>query len=91
MASCCCQGVGLWSGCYADDDLADRDAGNLCGLPPTGVTATSDVDQILALGADCMLYMPAATDLDQVCAILAAGTNIVTTREGFPPSRQHAA
>jgi len=60
-----------------------RDAGDLCGLPPTGVTATSDVGEILGLGADCVLYMPAVTDLDQVCAILAGGTNIVTTRGDF--------
>ena len=60
-----------------------KDAGDLCGLPPTGVTATSDVDEILALGADCVLYMPADTDLDQVCAILVSGTNIVTTRGDF--------
>jgi hypothetical protein len=62
---------------------AGRDAGELCGLPPTGVTATSDADEILGLGADCVLYMPAAADLDQVCAILAAGTNIVATSGGF--------
>jgi 4-hydroxy-tetrahydrodipicolinate reductase len=62
---------------------AGQDAGNLCGLPPTGVTATSDADEILALGADCVLYMPAACDLDQVCGILASGTNIVTTRGEF--------
>jgi hypothetical protein len=30
-----------------------------------------------------VLYMPAVTDLDQVCAILAGGTNIVTTRGDF--------
>ncbi len=60
-----------------------RDAGDLCGLPPTGLAATSDVDEILALGADCVLYMPASCDLDQVCRILAAGTNIVTTRGEF--------
>ena len=60
-----------------------RDAGDLCGLPPTGVTATSDIGEILALGADCVLYMPAVCDLDQVCAILAGGTNIVTTRGEF--------
>ncbi len=59
------------------------DAGELCGLPRTGVTATSDVDEILALDADCVLYMPAVCDLDQVCAILARGTNIVTTRGEF--------
>jgi len=71
---------------------AGRDAGELCGLPPTGVTATSDADEILALGADCVLYMPAACDLDQVCALLAAGTNIVTTRGEFhhPGSMQPA-
>jgi hypothetical protein len=62
---------------------AGRDAGDLCGLPPTGVAATSDADEILALGADCVLYMPASSDLDQVCAILATGTNIVTTRGDF--------
>ena len=48
---------------------AGRDAG---GLPPTGVTATSDIGEILALGADCVLHMPASCDLDQVCSILAA-------------------
>ena len=62
---------------------AGRDAGELCGLPPTGVTATGDIGEILALGADCVLYMPADCDLDQVCAILAAGANIVTTRGEF--------
>jgi hypothetical protein len=62
---------------------AGRDAGDLCGLPPTGVTATCDADEILALGADCVLYMPAACDLDQVCAFLAAGANVVTTRGEF--------
>jgi 4-hydroxy-tetrahydrodipicolinate reductase len=64
-------------------DKAGRDAGELCGLPPAGLTATSDVSEILALGADCVLYMPAACDLGQVCAILEAGTNIVTTRGEF--------
>src|ERR1700729_2648628 len=62
---------------------AGRDAGELSGLPPTGVTATSDTAEILALGADCVIYMPAVCDLDQVCDILAAGTNIVTTRGEF--------
>src|SRR6202012_1125548 len=62
---------------------AGRDAGELCGLPPTGVTATNDTAEILALRADCVLYMPAVCDLDPVCDILAAGTNIVTTRGEF--------
>jgi 4-hydroxy-tetrahydrodipicolinate reductase len=62
---------------------AGKDAGDLCGLPPTGVIATNDAEEIIALGADCVLYMPATTDLDQVCAILASGTNIVSTRGDF--------
>src|ERR1700742_3984994 len=62
---------------------AGRDAGDLCGLPPAGVAATADIDEILALRPDCVLYMPAACDLDQVCAILAAGANIVTSRGEF--------
>ena len=62
---------------------AGKDAGDLCGLPATGVTATDDVDEILALKADCVLYMPAACDVDEVCALLASGANIVTTRGEF--------
>jgi hypothetical protein len=62
---------------------AGKDAGELCGRPPTGITATGDLEEILALGADCVLYMPAACDLDQVTALLAAGANVVTTRGEF--------
>ncbi|HEX4291948.1 MAG TPA: hypothetical protein VH021_23675 [Trebonia sp.] len=71
---------------------AGRDAGQLCGLPPTGVTATTDIDEILALEPDCVIYMPAVCDLDQVCAILATGANLVTTCGEFyhPGSMQPA-
>jgi len=40
-----------------------KDAGDLCGLPATGVTATASIDEVLALGADCALYMPASPQL----------------------------
>jgi 4-hydroxy-tetrahydrodipicolinate reductase len=56
------------------------DAGLLCGAEPTGVAATNDRTAIPALGADCVLYMPRALDLDDVVALLASGTNVVTTR-----------
>ncbi len=64
-------------------DKAGVDAGLLSGRGPTGVVATTDVDEIVALGADCVLYMPRATDLDEVCRLLASGANIVTTRGEF--------
>jgi hypothetical protein len=72
--------VGLW---VHSDAKAGRDAGALCGLGPTGVTATNDVDEILALGADCVLYMPSGTDVDVLDRLLASGTNVVTTRGDF--------
>ncbi|QFG26079.1 dihydrodipicolinate reductase [Actinomadura sp. WMMB 499] len=62
---------------------AGRDAGELCGLDPTGVTATRDAGEILALRPDCVLYMPRACDFDTVCRLLEAGVNVVTTRGEF--------
>jgi 4-hydroxy-tetrahydrodipicolinate reductase len=55
------------------------DAGELCGEEPVGVAATIDRAAIPALHADCVLYMPRTADLDDVVALLEAGTNVVTT------------
>ncbi len=55
------------------------DAGALCGEKPAGVLATTDRDAVIALDADCVLYMPRALDLDDVVALLERGTNVVTT------------
>ncbi|MFD7484268.1 NAD(P)H-dependent amine dehydrogenase family protein [Streptomyces mirabilis] len=72
------------AGLYAHTpDKAGRDAGELCDLGPTGVIATHDIDEIVALGADCVLYMPRACDMDEVCRLLASGANVVTTRGEF--------
>ncbi|MEH0421300.1 NAD(P)H-dependent amine dehydrogenase family protein [Streptomyces sp. B21-083] len=62
---------------------AGRDAGELCGMDPTGITTTHRLDDVLGLGADCVLYMPRATDLDELCALLASGANVVTTAGGL--------
>jgi 2,4-diaminopentanoate dehydrogenase len=63
-----------------DPAKAGVDAGVLCGAEPVGVAATDDPAAIIALAADCVLYMPRAFDIDDVVALLEAGTNIVTTR-----------
>lgn len=65
-----------------------KDAGELCGLAPVGVKATRSIDAILALRADCVLYMQQGANIDDICRILEAGTNIVTTRVEFhnPPT-----
>ncbi len=55
-----------------------KDAGELAGIPATGVLATDDVDAIVALGADCVHYAPLHADVDVLCRLLRAGTNVVT-------------
>jgi 4-hydroxy-tetrahydrodipicolinate reductase len=64
-------------------EKAGRDAGDLCGLAATGINATLDIEAILALAADCVLYMPRLCDVDDVCRLLESGANIVTTRGEF--------
>ena len=64
-------------------DKVGRDAGDLCGVASTGVTATASIDEIVELGADCVLYMPNSLNLDELCRLLAAGINVVTTCGAF--------
>ncbi|KUH80304.1 MULTISPECIES: dihydrodipicolinate reductase [unclassified Mycobacterium] len=69
-------------GCYAwSPDKVGKDVGTLCGIEPLGVTATDDVDALLALKPDCVVYNPMFADVDEVERILAAGVNVVTTSE----------
>ncbi|WP_404480917.1 dihydrodipicolinate reductase [Novosphingobium sp. BL-52-GroH] len=76
--------VGLW---VSSPEKVGRDAGELAGLATTGVKATNSLDEIVALDADCVLFMPQGTDWDALCALLASGKNVVTTRGDFhyPP------
>ncbi|HEX2383561.1 MAG TPA: hypothetical protein VHI95_13040 [Acidimicrobiales bacterium] len=67
-------------GCYAwSPDKVGRDAGELCGIDGVGVAATDDVDALLALEADCVVYNPMWHDTDEVVRILEAGVNVVST------------
>ena len=66
-------------GCYVTNpEKHGKDAGVLAGEAPTGVLATTDKQAILALDADCVIYVPIFHDTDEVCAILASGKNVVT-------------
>lgn len=58
-----------------------KDAGELCGLKPTGVKATNKIEDVLAAKPDCVLYMQQGFNADDVCRLLEAGINIVTTRD----------
>ena len=67
-------------GCYAwSPDKVGRDVGELCGIDPLGVAATDDVDALLALHPDCVVYNPMWSDTDELVRILSAGVNVVTT------------
>jgi 2,4-diaminopentanoate dehydrogenase len=61
------------------------DVGTLVGRDPIGVTATSDVDALLALDADSVLYSPLMADPAVVTRILESGKNVVTPLGWFYP------
>jgi hypothetical protein len=68
------------AGCYAwSADKVGRDVGELCGLDRLGVNATNDIDALLALRPDCVVYNPMWPSIDELVRILAAGVNVVTT------------
>jgi hypothetical protein len=67
-------------GCYAwSADKVGRDVGQLCGIDPVGITATDDVNGLLALQPDCVVYNPMWKDTEEVARILEAGVNVVST------------
>jgi 2,4-diaminopentanoate dehydrogenase len=67
-------------GCYAwSPDKVGRDVGELCGIDRLGVFATDDVDALLALRPDCVVYNPMWPSIDELVRILEAGVNVVST------------
>jgi hypothetical protein len=64
-----------------------KDAGEIVGIPPTGVVATDDIDAMLAVDADCVFYTPIIMDVETVCRLLRSGKNVVTTSGFFHPSK----
>jgi 2,4-diaminopentanoate dehydrogenase len=72
-------GVGV-----SNPDKVGRDAGEICGLGPIGVTATDDVDALIALRPDALVhYGPTAAYPDDnirvIGAFLRAGIDVCST------------
>jgi hypothetical protein len=65
------------------------DAGDIIGMNKTGVWATRDVDAIMALDADCILYCPMPWDLDEMCRLLASGKHLITPCPYWFPFKQN--
>ena len=67
-------------GAYAWSPEKDgQDVGELCEIGRLGIKASSDVDALLALGADCVCYTPNHPELDVVCRLLEGGVNVVAS------------
>lgn len=79
-------------GCWVHSaDKDGRDAGELAGEPAVGVPATTDVEELLATDADCVMYSPLLPDEAVVAAILRSGKNVVTPVGWVYPDRANPA
>jgi hypothetical protein len=73
-------------GCWVHSEAkSGKDVGELVGVEPLGVTATNDVDTILALDADAVIYAPLMPNPDEVAGLLKSGKNVVTPVGWFYP------
>jgi hypothetical protein len=78
--------TGVW---VSSPEKAGKDAGDLAGLDvSTGITATNDLDEVLAAKPDCAVYTAMADNrlpeaLDDYRRILAAGVNVVGSSAVF--------
>jgi 4-hydroxy-tetrahydrodipicolinate reductase len=78
--------VGVW---VSNPDKVGKDAGELAGLGrELGVRASGDVDEVLALKPDCVVYTAMADvrifeALDDLVKILRSGANVVSSSPVF--------
>ncbi|NQX88812.1 MAG: dihydrodipicolinate reductase [Halioglobus sp.] len=80
------------TGCWVhSEQKAGQDAGELCGLGSIGVTASNDIDTLVALDADCVMYSPIMPDPELVKRFLVSGKNVVTPLNWFYPDRNDVA
>ena len=83
--------VGVW---VHSPDKVGKDAGELAGGEPLGVTATNDADALIALAPDCVVYAASGPERDGAAVpdylrLLEAGINVVSTSSTslvYPPS-----
>ena len=56
-----------------------KDAGALCGRPDTGILATDNIDDLVALNADTVFYTPFNADLSHAIRLLENGMDVIST------------
>lgn len=79
-------------GAYAfSKEKVGHDVGDLAKLGQTlGVTATDDIEVLIALQPDCVVYMPLYPDVEHLTRLLRAGINVASTA-GFITGRAYGA
>lgn len=83
--------VGVW---VHSEQKVGKDAGELAGGAPLGVTATNDADALVALRPDCVVYAASGPERDAAAVpdylrLLEAGINVVSTTSTslvYPPA-----
>jgi len=78
----------LVGGYVFHDDKHGLDIGSIAGIDPIGVEATTDLDEILDLDADCVLYNPPMERYDEIIPMLASGKNVVSIMSGWHPHKR---
>lgn len=72
-------------GCYTTTDSKNgRDLGDICGVGPVGVQASTDREAIYAMPADIVLYMTLEEfgldkPVQEICRLLESGKNVLST------------
>ena len=74
--------VGCW---VHSPEKEGVDIGVLLSGVPIGISATADVDALLSVDADCVLYSPIFADGSVLTRILVSGKNVVTPLGWFYP------
>lgn len=69
------------------DEKVGCDAGEIAGIDPLGVLATNNIDEILSLDADVVLYNPPRERYDEIVQILASGKSVISIMGGWNPKR----
>lgn len=77
-------------GVYAHGaDKVGVDAADLAGWPtPTGISATNDIDALLALRPDACCYNPLWPNIDELVRLLEAGVNVCSTAAWITGGKQ---
>jgi 4-hydroxy-tetrahydrodipicolinate reductase len=65
------------------EDKEGRDAGEVVGIAPIGITTTRNIEDIIALKPDAAIWSAQGYDPESIARLLAAGINVYTGLGGY--------